>query len=47
LSVSRADWQRQLRAIARSYWLEPELDLELEAPEGGGSIRELAVLRAP
>ena len=36
-----------VRAIARSYGFEPELELDVEAPEGGGSIVELAVLRAP
>jgi hypothetical protein len=30
-----------VRAIARSYWLEPELELEVGAPEGGGSMLEL------
>jgi hypothetical protein len=33
-------------AKARSYGFQPELELEAEAPEGGGSIVELAVLRA-
>jgi SAM-dependent methyltransferase len=36
-----------VRAFARSYGVEPELELDVEAPEGGGSIVELAVLRAP
>ena len=35
-----------VRATVRSYGLEPELELEVEAPEGGGPIIELAVLRA-
>jgi hypothetical protein len=30
----------------RSFGLEPELEREIEAPEGGGPILELAVLRA-
>ena len=36
-----------VRSIVRSFGLEPELELDVEAPEGGGSIVELAVLRAP
>lgn len=35
-----------VRAKARSFELEPELEWEVEAPEGGGPIIELAVLRA-
>jgi SAM-dependent methyltransferase len=35
-----------VRATVRSYGIEPELEREVEAPEGGGSIIELAVLRA-
>ena len=36
-----------VRSIVRSFGFEPELELDVEAPEGGGSIVELAVLRAP
>ena len=35
-----------VRAKVRSLELEPELEWEVEAPEGGGPIIELAVLRA-
>jgi SAM-dependent methyltransferase len=35
-----------VRATVRSYGLEPELERAVEAPEGGGPIIELAVLRA-
>jgi hypothetical protein len=35
-----------VRAIVRPYGFEPELDREVEAPEGGGPIIELTVLRA-
>ena len=35
-----------VRASVRSFGLEPELDWAVEAPEGGGPIIELAVLRA-
>ena len=35
-----------VRRLARSHGLEPEVELEREAPEGGGPIIELAVLRA-
>jgi SAM-dependent methyltransferase len=35
-----------VRATVRSFGLEPELEREIEAPEGGGPILELAVLRA-
>lgn len=35
-----------VRATVRSFGLEPELEREVEAPEGGGPILELAVLRA-
>jgi len=31
----------------RAYGLEPELERDVEAPEGGGSIVTLACLRAP
>jgi SAM-dependent methyltransferase len=34
-----------VRAVVRSYGFEPELEREVEAPEGGGPIIELAVLR--
>jgi hypothetical protein len=30
----------------RSFGFKQELELEIEAPEGGGPILELAVLRA-
>jgi SAM-dependent methyltransferase len=36
-----------VRRLVRSFGYEPELELEREAPEGGGPIVELAVLRAP
>ena len=36
-----------VRRLVRSFGFEPELELEREAPEGGGPIVELAVLRAP
>ncbi|MGB2875705.1 MAG: class I SAM-dependent methyltransferase [Gaiellaceae bacterium] len=36
-----------VRAIVRSHGFAPELEREVEAPEGGGPIIELAVLRAP
>jgi SAM-dependent methyltransferase len=35
-----------VRQLASSYGFEPEVELEREAPEGGGSIIEIAVLRA-
>jgi SAM-dependent methyltransferase len=35
-----------VRATVRSFGLEPELERAIEAPEGGGPILELAVLRA-
>ena len=35
-----------VRKLVRSFGLEPELELEVEAPEGGGPIVEIAVLRA-
>jgi hypothetical protein len=35
-----------VRATVRSFGFKPELELEIEAPEGGGPILELAVLRA-
>jgi Methyltransferase domain len=35
-----------VRRIVRSYGLEPEIDLEVEAPEGGGAILEVTVLRS-
>jgi len=35
-----------VRRLARSHGLEPEVELEREAPEGGGPTIELAVLRA-
>jgi SAM-dependent methyltransferase len=35
-----------VRATVRSYGLEPELEREVEAPEGGAPIIEIAVLRA-
>ena len=35
-----------VRAIVREYGFEPELEREVEAPEGGGPIVELTVLRA-
>ncbi|HVD12545.1 MAG TPA: class I SAM-dependent methyltransferase [Gaiellaceae bacterium] len=35
-----------VRDTVRSFGLEPELEREIEAPEGGGPILELAVLRA-
>jgi SAM-dependent methyltransferase len=34
-------------ATLRSYGFEPELELEAEAPEGGGAIVAIASLRAP
>jgi trans-aconitate methyltransferase len=34
-----------VRRTARSFGFEPELELEAEAPEGGGPIIEIAVLR--
>jgi SAM-dependent methyltransferase len=36
-----------VRRLVRDFGYEPELELEREAPEGGGPIVELAVLRAP
>ena len=36
-----------VRRIARRHGFVPELELEAEAPEGGGPIVEVAVLRAP
>ena len=36
-----------VRRLVRSFGFEPELEFEREAPEGGGPIVELAVLRAP
>ena len=36
-----------VRRIVREWGYEPELELEREAPEGGGPIVELAVLRVP
>jgi SAM-dependent methyltransferase len=36
-----------VRRLVRSFGFEPELELESEAPEGGGPIVELAVLRTP
>jgi SAM-dependent methyltransferase len=36
-----------VRRIVRSWGYEPELELEREAPEGGGPIVELAVLGLP
>jgi hypothetical protein len=35
-----------VRQLVRSYGLEPELEYTAEAPEGGGAIVEVAVLRA-
>jgi SAM-dependent methyltransferase len=35
-----------VRRLVRAFGHEPELELEREAPEGGGPIAELAVLRA-
>jgi hypothetical protein len=35
-----------VRKLVRSYGFEPELELEAEAPEGGGPIIEIAVLRS-
>jgi hypothetical protein len=35
-----------VQATVRAYGLEPELDMEVQDPEGGGAILELAVLRA-
>ena len=35
-----------VRRIVRSYGFEPELALEVEAPEGGGPILEIAALRS-
>jgi SAM-dependent methyltransferase len=35
-----------VRTIVRSFGFDPELELEAEAPEGGGPIIEIAVLRA-
>ncbi|HEY1368693.1 MAG TPA: bifunctional class I SAM-dependent methyltransferase/GNAT family N-acetyltransferase, partial [Gaiellaceae bacterium] len=35
-----------VRSAVRAFGFEPELELEAEAPEGGGPILELAVLRA-
>jgi len=35
-----------VRELVRSYGFEPELELEAEAPEGGGPIIEIAVLRS-
>jgi SAM-dependent methyltransferase len=35
-----------VRSSVRSFGLEPELEWEVEAPEGGGPIVELAVLRS-
>jgi SAM-dependent methyltransferase len=35
-----------VRELARAFGYEPELELAAEAPEGGGPIIELAVLRA-
>jgi hypothetical protein len=32
--------------IVRSYGLEPELEFDAEAPEGGGPILEVAVVRS-
>jgi SAM-dependent methyltransferase len=37
---------RPVRQIVRAFGFEPELELEAEAPEGGGSIIEIAVLRS-
>ena len=34
-----------VRQLVRDFGFEPELELEAEAPEGGGPIIELAVLR--
>jgi SAM-dependent methyltransferase len=34
-----------VRRIVRSFGFEPELELEAEAPEGGGPIIEIAILR--
>jgi len=34
-------------AVLRSHGFEPELEREVEAPEGGGPIVVLACLRAP
>ena len=35
-----------VRRIVRAFGFEPELELEAEAPEGGGHIVELTVIRA-
>ena len=37
---------QHVRRILRSYGFEPELELEVEAPEGGGAIIEVAVVRS-
>ena len=35
-----------VREVVRSFGLTPETEFEVDAPEGGGAIIEIAVLRA-
>jgi trans-aconitate methyltransferase len=36
-----------VRQLVRTYGFEPETEREVEAPEGGGAVVELTVIRAP